>query len=85
MSVFFQIINFVCYLEDCEHGKSYVVKRSDPGIGSGPLLQANRDVGVADVGAPSEQEVLTFDGGHVGCGGGGGGCGMEYRGSLRCI
>ena len=48
---------FVCYLEDYEHGKSYVVKRSDPGIGSGPLLEANRDVGVADVGAPSEQEV----------------------------
>ena len=34
--------------------------------------------------------ALTFDSGHVGCGddGGGdngGGCGMEYRGSLRCI
>ena len=30
--------------------------------------------------------VLTFDSGHVGCGGGdGGGGGMEYRGSLRCI
>ena len=32
--------------------------------------------------------VLTFDSGHVGCGGGGDngcGCGMEYRGSLRCI
>ena len=26
---------------------------------------------------------LSFDSGHVGCGGGG--CGMEYRGSLRCI
>ena len=29
--------------------------------------------------------ALTFDSGHVGCGGGDGGCGMEYRGSLRCI
>ena len=28
--------------------------------------------------------VLTFDSGHVGCGDNGG-CGMEYRGSLRCI
>ena len=27
--------------------------------------------------------VLTFDSGHLGCGGDNG-CGMEYRGSLRC-
>ena len=35
----------------------------------------------------SRREVrvaLTFDSGHLGCGGDNG-CGMEYRGSLRCI
>ena len=41
------------YLEDSEHGKPDVVEGSDASVGAGPLLQAHRDVRVADVGAPT--------------------------------
>ena len=63
MSVFSVNLKLSPHLEDCERGKSYVVKRGDPGVWSSPLFKANRYVCVADVGAPPEKD--------------GGGCGVE--------
>ena len=47
-------------LEDGEHGEPDVVKAGEPVVGAGPLLQANRGVGVAHVGAP--RRVLRSQG-----------------------
>ena len=51
------------HLEDCEHGESDVVEGSDASVWSGPLLQANWYIRVADVRPPPGQDDHDQDDG----------------------